>query len=79
MEDTARDNRELVRNIVMSKSVEERLLLCAALYEDAKALARVGMPTGLSEEEQAMFVFTKLHGCDPGELVTRNVQIVHNE
>lgn len=69
MEDTASENRELVRDIVMSKSVEERFLMCAAMYEDAKALATIGMPTGLSHEEQDAYVFRRLHGADPAELV----------
>ena len=69
MEDTARKSRELIRDIVMSKSVEERFLMCAAMYEDAKELARIGMPHGLSEDEQDAFVFKKLHGASPAELV----------
>ena len=39
MEDTTRENRQLVRDILMSKTVEDRFLICAAMYEDAKALA----------------------------------------
>jgi|KBSSwiStaDraftv2_1062776.scaffolds.fasta_scaffold232602_3 hypothetical protein len=69
MEDTSPDNRELVRQIVMSKSVEERVLMCAAMYEDAKALATIGMPTGLSEDEQKAYVFRRLHGADPEQIV----------
>ena len=53
----------------MSKTVEERFLMCAAMYEDAKELARIGMPEGLSDEEQEAFVFKKLHGASPMELV----------
>ena len=69
MEDTARENRELVRQIVMSKSVEERVLICAQMYEDAKELARIGMPAGMSSAEQEVFVFKQLHGASPTELV----------
>ncbi len=69
MEDTTRENRELVYNIVMSKTVEDRFLMCAAMYEDAKALARMGMPDGLSEKEQESYVFARLHGADPAEFV----------
>ncbi|MEP6704842.1 MAG: hypothetical protein ABJB34_08560 [Acidobacteriota bacterium] len=53
----------------MSKSVEERFLICAELYEDAKELARMGMPEGLSEPEQEAYVFKRLHGVSPAELV----------
>lgn len=69
MEDTTSENRELVRNIVMSKSVEERFLMCAAMYEDAKELARVGLPRGLSDHEQEALIFTRLHGASPAELI----------
>ena len=69
MGDTTRENRELVRGIVMSKTVEERFLICAAMYEDAKELAKIGMPEGLSDEEQQAYVFKRLHGIYPAELV----------
>ena len=48
MEDTTEEIRQLVSDILMSKTVEERFLLAAAMYEDAKELARIGMSTGLS-------------------------------
>ncbi len=53
----------------MSKSVEERFMMCAEMYEDAKALATIGMPEGLSDKEQAAYVFERLHGALPDELV----------
>ncbi len=69
MEDTTRENRELVRDILMSKTVEDRFLMCAAMYEDAKALAAIGMPAGLSDAEQQAYVFNRLHGAYPMDLV----------
>ncbi|HKP69529.1 MAG TPA: hypothetical protein VJV05_09610 [Pyrinomonadaceae bacterium] len=69
MEDTTFEYRELIREIIMSKSVEDRFLMCAAMYEDAKELARISMPRGLSVREQEDFVFMRLHGALPGELV----------
>ena len=69
MEDTTEEIRQLVSDILMSKTVEERFLLAAAMYEDAKELARIGMPTGLSEEEQEAYVFKRLHGAHPIDLV----------
>lgn len=70
MEDTTRESRRLVYDVVMSKSVEERFLMCAELYGDAKELAKVGMPEGLSESEQEAFIFKRLHGVSAAELVT---------
>ncbi len=69
MEDTTQAARELVREVVMSKSVEERVLMCAEMYEDAKEFARIGMPDGLSVEEERDFVFRRIHGAVPRELV----------
>lgn len=71
MEDTTQAARELVRQIVMSKSVEERFLMCAEMYEDAKEFARIGMPDGLSNVEQKAFIFSRIHGLTPQEVVSR--------
>lgn len=69
MEDTAEAARQLVRSVVMSKSVEERLLMCAQMYEDAKEFAKIGMPDGLSKMEQEEFIFKRIHGISPFESV----------
>ncbi len=53
----------------MSKSVEERLLMCAQLYEEAKEFARIGMPAGLAKEEQDEYIFRRIHGVSPAESV----------
>ena len=71
MEDTTQTARELVHRIVMSKSVEERFLMCAEMYEEAKQFARIGMPAGLSDDEQRAFVFRRIHGKSPFELVNK--------
>lgn len=71
MEDTTLVARQIVRDVVMSKSVEQRLLMCAELYEDTKEFARIGMPEGLSDEEQEVFIFRRIHGVTPAESVDR--------
>lgn len=53
----------------MSKTIEERFLLCAELYEEAKEIARSAMPDGLSTAEQEEFVFRRIHGKDPSEII----------
>jgi len=70
MEDTTADAAQIVRDVVMSKSVEERLLMCAQMYEEAKEFAKIGMPEGLSEKDQEAFIFNRIHGVSPLELVT---------
>ena len=69
MEDTTQAARRLAREIVMRKTVEQRILMCAEMYEDAKELAKVGMPEGLSIQEREMFIFERLHGAKPEQLV----------
>ena len=69
MEDTTQIAKELVHDIVMSKSVEERFQICAQMYEDAKEFARIGMPEGLSHKEEQAFIFERIHGSKPEELI----------
>lgn len=69
MEDTTEESRKLVFDIVMSKTVEERFLMCAELYEEAKEFAKIGMPDGLSRLEEEGYVFRRLHGAHPSDLV----------
>lgn len=71
MEDTTEENRKLVFDIVMSKTIEERFLMCIQMYEDAKAFARIGMPADLSPKEQERHIFKRIHGCYPEESVTK--------
>ena len=69
MEDTTSESRRLVYSIVMSRTVEERFLMCAELYEEAKEFAKIGMPDGITLFEQEIYVFSRLHGADPSELI----------
>ena len=69
MEDTSQSVKELVRDIVMTKSVEERILMCAEMYEEAKEFAKIGMPEGLSSEERETFIFERIHGAKPEQVV----------
>lgn len=74
MEDTSRENRKLVYDIVMSKTEEERFLMCAEMYEEAKMFARIGMPNGLSDAEQERFVFERIQGAHPTEFTGDEMQ-----
>ena len=53
----------------MAKTTEERFLMCAQMYEDAKEFAKIGMPEGLSPEEREAFIFEKIHGAKPEEII----------
>lgn len=69
MEDTTRQNRELVYDIVMSKTEEERFLICAEMYEDAKKLAEIGFPSNMPKQERETRIFQRIHGMTPEESV----------
>ena len=69
MEDTTPRVKQLVREIAMSRSAGERILMCAEMYDEAKEFARIGMPEGLSHEEQEIFLFRRIHGITPEESV----------
>ena len=69
MEDRTQTAFELIDEIISGKTASERLIMCAELYEEAKEFARIGMPDGLSPEEQDLFVFKRIHGVTPAELV----------
>jgi hypothetical protein len=56
----------------MPKTVEERFIMCAQMYEDAKAIARAALPPGLSREEQEREIFKRIHGDYPEVVASRH-------
>jgi hypothetical protein len=53
----------------MSKTEEERFLMCAEMYENAKALATITIPQGLSKSQKEEFIFQRIHGANPEEFI----------
>jgi hypothetical protein len=39
------------------------------MYEDAKELAKIGMPDGLTRIEQDRYIFRRIHGNFPEDFV----------
>jgi hypothetical protein len=64
MEDTTPEINRLVSTIVMSRTEEERFLMCADMHEAGKELAKIGMPSGLSSEQQKQYVYRRMYGVD---------------
>ena len=62
MEDTTPEIRRLVYQTVMARTEEERFIMCAEMFETAKAFARMNMPEGLSAEEEKRFIFERIYG-----------------
>ena len=71
MEDTTQTARELVDTILERKTPEERLLICAEMYEEAREFARIGMPQNLTAEEEKIYLFKRIHGKTPFELTNK--------
>ncbi len=72
MEDTTHAAARIVHEVIMAKTIEERFLMCAEMYEEAKEFASIGMPAGLSVEEQKLFIFRRIHGATPQEIVNKS-------
>lgn len=53
----------------MTRSEEERFLMCAEMHEAGKEFAKLEMPKGLTHREQRLYVFRRLYGVDPDFLV----------
>lgn len=64
MEDTTPKIRQLVQQIVMSRSEEDRFLMCAEMHEAGREFAKIGMPEGLDPEEQLHYIYRRIHGED---------------
>lgn len=55
--------------MIMARTEEERFLMCAEMFETSKELAKIGMPEGLSFDEQQAYIFKRLHGGSPLDLI----------
>ena len=67
MEDTSADVRALVNKTVMSLTAEERLLMCAEMFETVKEFAAERVPAGLSEKERKKAIFKLIYGFEMPE------------
>ncbi len=43
--------------------------MCAEMFETSKQLAKIGMPEGLSDLEQQAYVFERIYGETPENLI----------
>jgi hypothetical protein len=62
MEDTPKQIKQLVYKTVMARTEEDRFLMCAEMFEVAKEFAKVGLPKGLSPDDEMKAVIKKLYG-----------------
>ncbi len=61
MEDTTFEVKQEFYEILMSRPEEERFLMCAEMYDVARAIAFSTMPENLTEKEQKQFIYKKIY------------------
>ena len=62
MTDTSPEITELVRQKLMSRAGEERLLMGVRMFDAARDVVLASLPTGLSPEELKRQLFQRLYG-----------------
>lgn len=62
MDDTSPEAKKAFRRIIAAKTEEDRILMCAEMYETAREFIISSMPEGLSANEQKQHIFERLYG-----------------
>ncbi len=66
MTDTPPEIERRVREMLMARSGEERMVMGAEMFEAAKAMVCASFPPGLSDIERKRLLFERLYGDEPG-------------
>ena len=62
MEDTTPEIKTIYRRLLMSRTEEERFIMCAEMFETAREIAIASMPKNLSEADQKRYIYEQLYG-----------------
>jgi hypothetical protein len=62
MEDTPPEIREIYHQILMSRTEEERYLMCSDMFQTAREMIVSNMPPGLSEHDQKRYIYERTYG-----------------
>ena len=60
--DTSPDVERIVRDKVMARSGEERLIMASQMFDSAREMIKASLPEGLSEREQRRALFERIYG-----------------
>lgn len=60
--DTSPEARIAFRKIITSKTEEERILMCAEMYETAREFIISSMPENLPVNDQKRYIYEKIYG-----------------
>ncbi len=61
MTDTPPQIEKLVRELIMARSGEERMIMGSQMFDAAVEMIRSSLPPGLSEREQRRRIFLRLY------------------
>lgn len=61
MEDTTPEVKRKFYEIIMSRSEEERFLMCAEMFESAREMIISEMPQNLTENERKKYIYEKIY------------------
>ena len=62
MTDTAPEIERMMRDMIMTRSSEERLVMGAQMFEIAGEMVKASLPPGLSAAERRRQLFKRLYG-----------------
>lgn len=62
MTDTPPEIERMVRDMIMARSGEERLIMGAQMFESAREMIKASLPKGLTETEQRRLLFQRIYG-----------------
>lgn len=62
MEDTTSKVKQKFHQIIMSRTEEERFMMCAEMFESAQAIVLAAMPQDLSEADRRRFIYERTYG-----------------
>jgi len=61
MEDTTLEVKRKFYEMLMSRTEEERFVMCAEMFESAKEIIVSEMPENLAESERKNFIYSKIY------------------
>jgi hypothetical protein len=62
MSDTPPEIERMVRDEIMARSGEERLIMGAQMFDSAREMLKASLPKDLSETEQRRVLFKRIYG-----------------
>ena len=62
MTDTPLEIQQMVREKIMARSGEERLIMGSQMFDSAREMIKASLPRGLSQAQQRQLLFKRIYG-----------------